>query len=92
MRLVKSSLLVKLVILVLVVYAVISLVHLRGQINDKEQQAAMLTSSIVAAQQENGRLRDAIEALNTDEGVEDVARVRINMVSDGEITFYDVNR
>ena len=92
MKLVRSSLLMKIVILVLVVYAVIMLVRLRGQITEKEQQAAMLTSSIIAVQQENSRLTEAINALDTDEGVEEVARIRMNMVSEGEITFYDVNR
>ena len=92
MKLVRSSLLMKIVILVLVVYAVFSLVHLRGQITEKEQQAAALTSSILAAEQENSRLREAIEALDTDEGIEAVARDRMDMVSEGEINFFDVNR
>ena len=45
MKFVKSSLLVKLVILILVVYATVTLVRLRSQISEKEAEAAGLTSS-----------------------------------------------
>ena len=92
MKFVRSSLLMKIVIFALAVYAVIYLVHLRSQITEKQEQAASLTSQIVAAEQENGRLRDAIDELDTDEGIEDVARDRMNMASENEITFWDVNR
>lgn len=91
MKFVKSSLLVKVIILILVVYATVTLVNLRTQISEKNAEAAALTSSIVAAEQENNRLQDAIDSLESDAGTEAVARDRLNMVSDGEITFYDVN-
>ena len=48
MKFVKSSLLVKLVILILVVYATVTLVRLRSQISEKEAEAAGLTSSIAS--------------------------------------------
>lgn len=91
MKFVKSSLLVKVIILILVVYATVTLVNLRTQISEKNAEAAALTGSIVAAEQENNRLQDAIDSLESDAGTESVARDRLNMVSDGEITFYDVN-
>lgn len=65
MKFVKSSLLVKLVILILVVYATVTLVRLRSQINEKEAEAAGLTSSIASTQQENDRLQSSIDALDT---------------------------
>ena len=79
MKLIKSSLLVKLVILILVVYA------------DKKAEADALTSSITTAEQENGRLQDAIDKLDTPEGVENVARDKLDMAAEGEIIFYDVS-
>ena len=48
MKFVKSSLLVKLVILILVVYATVTLVSLRQQINEKNEQEAILNSSIAS--------------------------------------------
>ena len=85
MKFVKSSLLVKLVILILVVYATVTL-----QINEKNEQEAILNSSIASTRQENNRLQDSIDALGTDEGVAAVARDKLGMVEEGDIIFYDV--
>ena len=90
MKLVKSSLLVKLVILILVVYATVTLVSLRKQITEKNEQEAILNSSIAATQQENNRIQDSIDALGTYAGVEAVARDKLGMVDEGDIVFYDV--
>ena len=90
MKLVKSSLLVKLVILILVVYATVTLLSLRKQITEKNEQEAILNSSIAATQQENNRIQDSIDALGTDAGVEAVARDKLGMVDEGDIVFYDV--
>ena len=90
MKLVKSSLLVKLVILILVVFATVTLVSLRKQITEKNEQEAILNSSIAATQQENNRIQDSIDALGTDAGVEAVARDKLGMVDEGDIVFYDV--
>ena len=90
MKLVKSSLLVKLVILILVVYATVTLVSLHKQITEKNEQEAILNSSIAATQQENNRIQDSIDALGTDASVEAVARDKLAMVDEGDIVFYDV--
>ena len=89
MKFVKSSLLVKLVILIVVVYATVTLMSLRRQITAKQAEAAQLTSSITSAEQENSRLNDAIENIDTDAGVEAVAREKLGMVGEGEIVFQD---
>ena len=91
MKFVKSSLLVKLIILIVVVYATVTLVSLRRQISAKQAEAAQLTSSITSAEQENSRLTDAIENIDTDAGVEAVAREKLGMVAEGEIVFQDVS-
>ena len=91
MKFVKSSLLVKLVILIVVVYATVTLMSLRRQITAKQAEAAQLTSSITPAEQENSRLNDAIENIDTDAGVEAVAREKLGMVGEGEIVFQDVS-
>ena len=91
MKFVKSSLLVKLVILILVVYATVTLVKIQSRISAKQDEAASLTSSITTAEQENGRLQDAIDKLDTPEGVEYAARDKLDLVGEGEIIFYDVS-
>ena len=52
MKLIKSSLLVKLVILILVVYATVTLVKLQSRISDKKAEADSLTASITTTEQE----------------------------------------
>ena len=91
MKFIKSSLLMKLVILILVVYATVTLVRLRTQIADKKEEAASLTSAITSTPQENNRLQDDIDGLETDQGLEDVARGQLGMVSEGELVFQDVS-
>ena len=91
MKFVRSSLLVKLILLIVVVYATVTLVSLRRQISAKQAEAAQLTSSITSAEQENSRLNDAIENIDTDAGVEAVAREKLGMVGEGEIVFQDVS-
>lgn len=90
MRFKRSSLLTKILILVLVVYATVTLVSLQGQVTEKEAEAQALQSDIAAAKQENLRLEQAIDELDTDEGVVDVAREKLGWVADGEIVFYDM--
>ena len=91
MKFVRSSLLVKLILLIVVVYATVTLVSLRRQISAKQAEAAQLTSSITSAEQENSRLTDAIENIDTDAGVKAVAREKLGMVAEGEIVFQDVS-
>lgn len=90
MRFKRSSLLTKVLILVLVVYATVTLVSLQSQVTEKNAEAEVLESSIDAAKQENLRLEQAIENLDTDEGVKDVARQKLGWVAKGEIVFYDM--
>lgn len=92
MKFVKSSLLVKLLILILVVYATITLVNLRAQISEKNAEAAKLTSSITAVEQENGRLQDAFDVLGTDESIASIAQDKLDMVHEGEIVFQDAEK
>lgn len=90
MRFKRSSLLTKLLILVLVVYATVTLVTLQSQITEKQALAEELQTRIDATNQENLRLEQAINALGTDAGVEAVARQKLGLVAKGEIIFYDV--
>jgi len=90
MRFKRSSLLTKILILVMVVYATVTLVSLQNQVEIREAEAARLEAEIEAARQESLRLEQAIETLDTDEGVEAVARQKLGLVSKGEIVYYDV--
>ena len=90
MRFKRSSLAMKILILVLVVYTTVTLVSIQAQVTEKQAEAAELQSSIDVAKQENLRLEQAIDALDTEEGIEDAARQKLGWVSKGEIIFYDM--
>ena len=92
MRFKRSSLLTKILILALVVYATVTLVSLQAQVTEKNAQAEALQSQIDTEKQENFRLEQAIDNLDTQEGIEAVARQKLGMVSRGEIVFYDVGQ
>lgn len=89
MKFKKSSLLVKLVILILLVYSTVTLVSLQNQLQDKKAEAAQLTAEAQQLQQDNLDLQERIDNLSTDEGIEEVARNKLGLVRDGEIVFYD---
>ena len=89
-RAVKFPLILKIIMLVVVAYAAITLVCLRNQIAEKKAEAAALTTSITEAEQGNRRIIAKTEALATDEGVEDVARNQLGLVGAGEIVIRDV--
>ena len=86
----RSSLITKLVILALAVYATVTLVTIQSQIADKRSQKDALQAEITACRQENERLSDANEAANTAQRVQDIARSKLGLVTEGEIVFYDV--
>lgn len=89
MRLRKSSLITKLIILAVMIYAVVTVVTLQPQINALKAERASLEAQVAAAEQTNLELQENIDALGSDEAVIDIARERLNLVADGEIVFID---
>ena len=90
MRFKRSSLAMKILILVLVAYAAFALVRLQAQVTEKNAEAVELQASVDAEKQENLRLQQSIDELGTEEGVQNVAREKLGWVSEGEIIFYDM--
>ncbi|MEA4965979.1 MAG: septum formation initiator family protein [Oscillospiraceae bacterium] len=90
MKFKRSSLMTKIIVIIPVIAATVTLVTLQTQLAEKEKSAATLTTQVEVAKQENLRLQDAIEKAGTDEGVKTIARDKLGMVEDGEIIFYDI--
>lgn len=90
MRLRKSSMLTRLIVLALAVYAIVTLLGLQTQISQQEEANSMLSEQINATAQENQRLQQAIERVGSREGVEEVARNKLGLVTEGEIIFYNL--
>ncbi len=92
MKLKKSSLAIKLVILIVGVYAAITLVSLQSQIQTCQVESVELSERLETAEQETQRLQYAIDTVNTDESVEEIARTKLGLARPGEIIFHDVGK
>ncbi len=92
MRLCKSSLITKLVILAVMIYAIVTIVTLQPKINALKSEQAALSDEISVLQQSNLELLEDIEKLGTDESVLKIARERLNLVSDGEMIYIDSSK
>ena len=90
MRLRKSSMLTRLSILALAVYAIVTLLGLQTQISQQNEANDVLREQITATAQENQRLQQAIERVGSREGVEEVARNKLGLVTEGEMIFYNL--
>ena len=90
MKFKKASLWVKLLVLVLVAYATVTLVALQPQIEDMRAEAERLSES--ALEQENQQIRDDIANMETDAGVVKIAREKLGMRFNGEIDFRDAGK
>ena len=90
MRFRKSSLMLKLIILIVAVYSTVTLVSLQSQISEIKAEAADLTLAIGSTELENQRLEDEIANVDTEEGITEIARNKLGLVNEGEMVFYDV--
>ena len=89
MRLRKSSLITKLILLAVMVYAIVTVVTLQTRINQLRERREALAQQVAAAEQDNRQMEEEIENLNTDEAIKAIARERLNLVEDGEMIFVD---
>lgn len=85
----RAGLLTKVVILALLAYMAISLLEMRGRIQDVQLQRDALNQQVTDQQLENQKLADAIENSGDPEMQEQVARDR-GYVEKDETLFVDV--
>ncbi len=88
----KSSLITKLIILAVVIYAVVTIVALQPKIDTLKSESNSLNDEVLALQEANRSLQNDIEAMDTDEGIMKIARERLNLVADGEWIFIDKSK
>ena len=88
----KSSLITKLIILAVVIYAVVTIVALQPKIDTLKSESNSLNDEVLALQEANRSLQNDIEAMGTDEGIMKIARERLNLVTDGEWIFIDKSK
>ncbi|MCC8078367.1 MAG: septum formation initiator family protein [Oscillospiraceae bacterium] len=91
MKLKRTGTIMKIVILAIIVYAVVTLVSLRGSIAEAETDQAALQAQVDAALQENAELEYDIEHADDPEVIAGVARSKLGLVLPGEKIYYDVS-
>ena len=90
MKLKRSSLFMKIVILALIVYACISLVGAKNRIAAAQADQAELQAKVDAALQINAELEYDVAHAGDPETIESIACTKLGLVKPGEKIFYDV--
>ena len=89
MRFKRTSFWVKLLILAVCIYSVVTLVSLQPQIDEAARVYKASVSEVQAKNQTKLQLEADIAGLDTPDGTRKIARERLGYVEDGEIVFYD---
>lgn len=89
MRLLRTSVVTKLIIVAVIVYAAVTIVSLQPKIEALVQERNELAAQVDAAVGANDALRQDIDALGSDESVRQIARERLHLVEDGELIYVD---
>lgn len=87
----RTSTLVGLVLTTLAVYAILSLISVRGSLKDAVEQTASLQAEIAAVQEENSALEEEIQDAESEEGTAELARQRLKLIKPNEIIFEDIS-
>lgn len=88
----KSSLITKLIILAVVIYAIVTIVALQPKIDSFRSESNDLSAEVLGLQESNLALQNKIDTMNTDEGIMKTARERLNLVADGELIYIDKSK
>jgi len=89
MRFKRAGLITKIVIMVLMVYMTVSLLNLRTQIQQVQDQKSVLAAQVAAQKLDNQQLTEAIENSDDPAMLESVARDK-GYVKPGETLYVDV--
>ena len=92
MKFKRSSIVTKIVILAIIVYAGISLVSLKVQVSNAREKRDTLQGQVDTALQNNTELQYQIDHSTDSETIEDIARDKLGLVKPGEKIFYDISK
>lgn len=87
MRFKRTGIFTKLIIMLLLVYAVMSLVGLRGKIKDAEKQQTELEQQVADITAENDAMQYALDNRDDDKVMEDIARGEGYVYPDEEVYY-----
>ncbi len=89
MRLKRAGIITKIVIFALIVYASVTLINLRAQIDDARSQQYALREKVTEKEASNAELQYEIEHSEDKDVIANVARDDLNLVEPGEKVFID---
>ena len=89
MKLKKAGIITKIVILVLVVYAVVTIVSLQGKTSAVRAEQDALRQEIAELEINNAELEYAIENKDNDDVIAGIARDELGLIGPDEKVFYD---
>ncbi|MCQ2405951.1 MAG: septum formation initiator family protein [Oscillospiraceae bacterium] len=85
----KTGLIPKICILAIIVYAVISIVGVKGKISTAEDRRNAVADEVEALASENAELRYNLEHADDDDVLISIARSKLGLVMPGEEIYYD---
>lgn len=83
----KTTMIAALALTMLAVYAIVNLVNVRSNLKDAVEQSELLQTEIEQARLEGERLQKDIDALDSGDGVEALARYRLRYASPDDRVF-----
>lgn len=89
MKFKQSGFLSKVVVLILLVFVAITLLNVRGEVKDAQQQLEVYQAAVDEQQQVNAALEENIANSSDPDTVLDVAKDKMGLLEPGEVIFYD---
>ena len=89
MKLSRSKIITRIIVFALVVYACISLITLRGRIENVNAELGGVRRAVAEMEVSNAQLEYEIENHGDPDVIADIARSELGLVLPGEIVFYD---
>lgn len=86
----KSTTIVGLALTMLAVYAILNLVSLKRDLADAMEQTSALQAEIRQAQTESAYLEEQMQDIDTDDGIERLAKHRLKLIGSDENIFRDI--
>lgn len=91
MKIKRASLIIKIVIVAIILYAGINLVTMKAQVSGARNRRDELQTEVDSTMKTNSELEYAINHSDNKETLEDIARNKLGLVNPGEKIFYDVS-
>ena len=85
----RSKLITKIIVFALVIYAGISLITLRGRIENAKQELSDVRRQVAEVELANAELEYEIEHHNDPDVIASIARTRLGLVMPGEVIFFE---